>query len=356
MHVIEIQSNVKNYSATIAPLPDYFLELLKIEHKVFVVDEKVYTLYKDTILKGIPKDILMLVPALEEQKTLVGVQEVYDFLLQSSAKRNLTLITIGGGILQDITGFVASSLYRGINWILIPTTLLAQADSCIGSKTSLNYKGYKNLLGTFYPPSKVWIDPSFVKTLTEEDYYSGLGEIIKLHIMGGHTYLEEFKSQFELLCNKDTSAVEKAISSSLQIKLSYMNGDEFDLGRRNLLNYGHCVGHAIESVTDFRIPHGQAIIIGMIIANQISVTRGVLSQNKCDYYEQTFLLPALKTPLLPQEFNLDQIIHAMGKDKKRIGKGLVLVMVTDNCELIRANDLNPEEIIFAFQNKKNLIS
>ena len=108
---------------------------------------------------------IILFPVQEEVKTLESVEGIYDQLLLRSAKRNLTLITIGGGILQDITGFVASTLYRGINWILIPTTLLAQADSCIGSKTSLNYKGFKNLIGSFYPPKKVWIDPYFLGTL-----------------------------------------------------------------------------------------------------------------------------------------------------------------------------------------------
>ncbi len=356
MHVIDIKSNVKDYSVTIGQLSNYLHELLALDHKMFVVDNRVYELYKDSVLKDLPKNLLMLISAEEDNKTLNGVQEVYDFLLQSPAKRNLTLITIGGGILQDITGFVASSLYRGINWILIPTTLLAQADSCIGSKTSLNYKGYKNLIGSFYPPSKVWIDPSFVDTLTEEDFYSGIGEIIKLHIMGGQAPLIDLATSFRLLSKRDTSTIERLIFSSLRIKLSYMEGDEYDLGRRNLLNYGHCVGHAIESITNYRIPHGQAIIIGMIIANQISVARGLLSQDKCDLLEKTYLLPALKTHLLSEEYKPDQIIDAMGKDKKRTGKGLVVIMIDNNDELIRVNDLNAEEVIHAVNNKINLIS
>jgi 3-dehydroquinate synthase len=355
MYVIDVKSNIKDYSASIAPIHDYLVELLKVDHKLFIIDENVYRIYKDTILKDIPEESLMLFPALEDKKDLDGVQEIYDFFINRSAKRNLTLITIGGGILQDVTGFVASTLYRGINWILIPTTLLAQADSCIGSKTSLNYKGYKNLIGSFYPPSKVWIDPTFVNSLKKEDYYSGLGEVIKLHIMGGHAYHKELESDFKHLCDKEFSIVEKSIYSSLQIKLNYMAGDEFDLGRRNLLNYGHCVGHAIESLTNFRIPHGQAIIIGMIIANQIAVSRGLLSEQKCTYYEKTFLLPALITPLHPDELNLDAIIEAMGKDKKRTGKGLVVVMVTEKDDLVRANDLNRDEVILAFQNKENII-
>ena len=355
MYVIDVISNIKNYSATIAPINDFINELLNLEHKAFVIDENVYRIYKNTILKDIPTEISVIFPALEEQKTLNGVQEIYDFLLNSYAKKNLTLITIGGGILQDVSGFVASTLYRGINWVLIPTTLLSQADSCIGSKTSINYKGYKNLIGSFYPPSKVWIDPTFVNSLERQDYYSGLGEIIKLHIIGGPAHIQNLVSSFELLCNKDILTIEKCIYSSLQIKLSYITGDEFDLGRRNLLNYGHCVGHAIESLTNFRIPHGQAVIIGMIIANRIAFTRGLLSEKKCLYYEKSFLLPALITPLHLDEINLDAIIEAMGKDKKRTGKGLVLVMLIENDELVRVNDLKRDEVVLAFQEMENRI-
>lgn len=355
MYVIDVTSNIKNYSANIAPINDFIRELLNLEHKAFVIDKNVYRIYKDTILKDIPTDIILIFPAQEERKTLSGVQEIYDFLLNSFAKRNLTLITIGGGILQDVSGFVASTLYRGINWVLIPTTLLSQADSCIGSKTSLNYKRYKNLIGSFYPPSKIWIDPNFVNSLEKQDYYSGLGEVIKLHIMGGPSYIRDLGSNFELLCNKDILTIEKCIYSSLQIKLSFIKGDEFDLGRRNLLNYGHCIGHAIESITNFRIPHGQAIIIGMILANRIAVSRGLLSEKKCLNYEKSFLLPALITPLHPEELNLDAIVEAMGMDKKRTGKGLVLVMLIENDELMRVDDLNRDEIILAFQNTKNSI-
>jgi len=355
VHVIDVTSKINNYSANIAPINDFIYELLKLEHKAFLIDENVYRIYKDTILKDIPVENLMIFPAQEERKTLSGVQEIYDFLLNSSAKKNLTLITIGGGILQDVSGFVASTLYRGINWVLIPTTLLSQADSCIGSKTSINYKGYKNLIGSFYPPSKVWIDPNFVNSLEKQDYYSGLGEVIKLHIIGGQSYIQDLVACFELLCNKDILTIEKCIYSSLQIKLSYITGDEFDLGRRNLLNYGHCVGHAVESLTNFRIPHGQAVIIGMIIANRIAVARGLLSEQKCLYYEKSFLLPALITPLHREEINLDVIVEAMSKDKKRTGKGLVLVMTTNNYELVRVNDLKRDEVVFAFQEMENRI-
>jgi 3-dehydroquinate synthase len=355
VHVIEVSSNIRNYSAYIAPIPDFLNDLINLKEKAFIIDENVFRIYQNTILEKIPRSEIMVYPAQEDQKTLSGVQEIYDFLLNKSAKRNLTLITIGGGILQDVSGFVASTLYRGINWILIPTTLLAQADSCIGSKTSINYKGFKNLIGSFYPPSKVWIDPGFIATLENQDYYSGLGEVIKLHIMGGPTYMQELVSNFELLRKRDTGYLEDRIFTSLKIKLSYITGDEFDLGRRNLLNYGHCAGHALESVTNFRIPHGQAVIIGMILANRVAVSRGLLSKEKCLQYEKSLLLPALVCPLRDEEIDLNAIIEAMKKDKKRTGDGLVLVMATEGDDLIRVDDLTGSEIASAIQETRNFI-
>jgi 3-dehydroquinate synthase len=200
MPVINIKSSLRDYEVHIGPAHDFLEHLVNLDHKCFVVDENVWRHYADGILSTLPRSETISFPAQEERKTLEGVQEIYEHLLGRSAKRNLTLITIGGGILQDVTGFVASTLYRGINWIFIPTTLLAQADSCIGSKTSLNYGGYKNLIGSFYPPSKVWIDPSFLRTLQTQDFYSGLGEVVKLHIMAGEEKTQQFLGAYDSIC------------------------------------------------------------------------------------------------------------------------------------------------------------
>ena len=326
------------------PAHDFVTDLAALEHKAFVVDENVWRYYADGILRPLPRSETIAFQALEDRKTLQGVQEIYDWLLERSARRNLTLITIGGGILQDVTGFVASTLYRGIDWIYLPTTLLAQADSCIGSKTSLNYRGYKNLVGSFYPPSKVWIDTSFLRTLQKQDFYSGLGEIAKLHIMKGEEGIQQMLSAYNSICAMDTAALQVAIQTSLEIKVGYITDDEFDHGRRNMLNYGHCIGHAIESVSGFRIPHGQAVVIGMILANRIAQHRGGLSETKCRFIEQRLLTPLLRTPVERADLEPEALIQAMGRDKKRTGKGLALVMLTDTGDMVRVTDLEAQEV------------
>jgi 3-dehydroquinate synthase len=331
------------------PARDFVKHLANSEHKCFVVDENVWRYYADSILSPLPRSETITFAALEEQKTLEGVQEIYQHLLGRSAKRNLTMISIGGGILQDVTGFAASTMYRGINWIFIPTTLLAQADSCIGSKTSLNYGRYKNLIGTFYPPSTVWIDTAFLATLQKHDFYSGLGEIVKLHIMKGEEKTQQLLGVYESICALDMPPLQQAIQTSLEIKLDFISEDEFDLGRRNMLNYGHCIGHALESVSNFRIPHGQAVVAGMILANHVAQRRGILSEEKRRFIETRLLVPSLNVRAQPTDLEPTAIIEAMSKDKKRTGSGLALVMLTEAGEMVRVNDLEPQEVQSALE-------
>jgi 3-dehydroquinate synthase len=344
LSIIKIHSSLRDYLVHIGSVSDFLKELLSLEYKVFLVDENVWQYHSHGILKELPPTEIVILPALEERKTLEGVQEIYEHILSRSAKRNMTLITIGGGILQDVTGFAASTLYRGVNWVFVPTTLLAQADSCIGSKTSLNYKGYKNLIGSFYPPVAVWIDPYFLGTLQTQDFYSGLGEVVKLHIMGGEPRIQEILKKYNSICKRDIATLKSAIQTSLEIKRSYIIDDEFDLGKRNMLNYGHCFGHALESVSNFRISHGQAVVVGMILSNNIASKRHLLSEKRRRFIEEELLMPTLQTKILPSDFKSDLIIKAMMQDKKRTGSGLVLVMINDSDDMIRVDNLEENEV------------
>jgi 3-dehydroquinate synthase len=344
LSVISIHSSLRDYTVHIGPAGDFLKESLSQEHKIFLIDENVWQYHRHGILNKLPLRETVILPALEERKTLEGVQEIYEHILDRSAKRNMTLITIGGGILQDVTGFAASTIYRGVKWFFLPTTLLAQADSCIGGKTSLNYKGYKNLIGSFYPPAAVWVDPYFLGTLQTQDFFSGLGEVIKLHIMGGESKIQEILKEYNAICKRKIRTLKRAIQSSLEIKNEYIIDDEFDLGRRNMLNYGHCFGHALESVSNFRIPHGQAVVIGMMLANNIAGKRHLLSEKRRRFIEEELLIPTLQTEILPGHFQPDLVIKAMMKDKKRTGRGLVLVMINDADEMVRVDDLEKHEV------------
>jgi len=342
-----IQSNLRNYEALIEESPDFIEALAAYPQAVFVVDENVWKIYSTTLLKSLPLAETIILPINEDRKNLDTVQELYDQLVERSAKRNLTLISFGGGILQDLTGFVASTIYRGINWIFIPTTLLAQADSCIGSKTSLNYGKYKNLIGTFFPPTRIHIYTPFLKTQSDADFYSGFGEVIKLHLMGGLSHYHQLTGLAAGIQAREPEALLQAIQRSLQVKLSYMAGDEFDTGRRNVLNYGHDFGHALESSSDFAVPHGQAVIFGMLAANLVSCHRGLLNDALEKEIAENLLLPNLLTRPTLDAMRSDVMIEAMKKDKKRVGDKLALIMMDSHFDFVRVNDLTPDEVVAA---------
>ena len=271
MHIsYSIHSNIHDYEVSIEETPDFINALVIKEKSCFVIDENVWKIYRKTLLSALPEMDTIIQPVDEDRKNLDTVQSLYEKLVYRPSKRNLTLVSFGGGILQDITGFTASTIYRGINWIFVPTTLLAQADSCIGSKTSLNYRGFKNLIGTFYPPSRIYIFPAFLNTQLDQDFYSGLGEVIKLHLMGGVNHFHLMTDLLPGIQKRESTALMTAIRNSLAVKIDYMTGDEFDTGRRNLLNFGHDFGHALESTSSFAVPHGQAVIIGMLAANLVA--------------------------------------------------------------------------------------
>jgi 3-dehydroquinate synthase len=339
MH-LTIHSNIRDYPVYFHQDTAFFEELTEQPNSLFIIDNTVWELHLKTTLQKINPEKVILQEVDENLKTLESVQNLYEKIMHYSPKKNLNLISIGGGIVQDITGFVASTLYRGINWIFVPTTLLAQTDSCIGAKTSLNYNKYKNLIGTFYPPKVVHIYPQFLKTQKEEDFYSGVGEMAKLHLMGGEQTTTDFLRALPALHSDNLLVL---VKNALHIKKDYIEEDEFDTGRRNMLNYGHCFGHAIETATSYGIPHGQAVVIGMIMANLAARERNILSAELEEFIRTQILNPILKTNINNFKFNIEDILLAMTHDKKNIGNGLALIMFTNDYQMIKITDMSPIE-------------
>lgn len=340
---MNVTSSIKNYQVAFSEKMDFLKACEQIPNRFYVIDKKVWDLYK-TSFGQLDEQRLLILPINEEAKCLETVMAVYDVLMKSAAKRNMTMISIGGGITQDITGFVASTLYRGINWIYVPTTLLAQADSCIGSKTSLNYQKYKNLVGTFYPPSQIYINTGFLATLEAEDFYSGLGEVIKLYMMGGESSATTFIEGMPQIKQRNSDALMKAIQDVLTIKLQYIQEDEFDGGRRNLLNFGHCLGHALESTTNFAIPHGQAVLVGILFANIIARLRGYMSNARYESFKEDLILDNIHINRGRLRLDVSSIFEAMKMDKKRVGEGLALIMMRDDYSMLKAQDLQYDEL------------
>lgn len=340
---LRIESNIRDYDVIFEKTLDFLEDFKKIDNSVLIIDRNVYELYKEQFKSSEPENIFLF-DAIEENKTFDYVKVIYDFLISKAVKRNLTIISIGGGITQDITGFVASTLYRGVNWIFVPTTFLAITDSCIGSKTSLNYEKYKNLIGTFYPPQKIHINTDFLKTLKELDFYSGIGETIKFQLMK-EEYPKNFSGVSETIKRAvdDQDARLEIIHDNMRVKLDYMAGDEFDLGRRNLLNYGHCFGHALETSSDYYVPHGIAVNIGMIFANLLSMSRGLVSEKDAEYVNTHILLPNIPLKLRLQDFDENVLLESMKNDKKRVGKYLTIIIPDAEFRMIKVDDVSDDE-------------
>lgn len=344
MKALKIKSHLRDYTVCYEGSFHFLGKLSQqIMRPVLIVDRNVFCLYQKYFSAFRPENIYYF-DANEDNKTLEAAQKIYDFVMTRSAKRNTTIVSVGGGITQDVTGFVASTLYRGVPWIYIPTTLLAQADSCIGGKTSLNYKNAKNLIGTFYPPFEVYIYPEFLKTLSRHDFYSGLGEIVKFQLMKKNAVKNIDKSAKILKSLRpDSKDIAGHINDSLMIKKSYMEDDEFDFGRRNLLNYGHCFGHALEAASGYDVPHGTGVLVGIIFANIIALKRGFLKSDTFNKINRELVLKNIPMELKKEHFHPDVLFGFMQNDKKRTGRDLAVIIPDKKFNLIKVTDVTEKE-------------
>ncbi len=281
-----IKSALKDYSVEFAPMQNL--------GGIIISGQNVKRLY----LKDIDS---LTIDAIEANKNYDYAGDIIKRLLSRGIHRSDRLTVIGGGVTQDICGFIASMLFRGIDWVYYPTTLLAMLDSCIGSKTSINVGRFKNQVGNYYPPNKIIIDTTFLKTLPEDDIKSGMGEAVKFHFVDG--------------CLIDPSEpLETIIRDTLVIKKKYIEKDEFDRGPRLLLGFGHTFGHALESISDYTVKHGQAVAWGCLIANYISLKMAMLPPRDYDLMERLFCLycPDFRFEIK----HIAPFMVALGRDKK----------------------------------------
>ena len=280
-------------------------DFLIIDHNVFKLHNSFYNSLKNKYI----------VDAIEEKKTMSIVMEIVDYLTKAKITKNNNIIVIGGGLTQDIGGFVSTIFKRGINWILIPTTLLCMTDSSIGSKICLNTES-KNLLGMFNPPNKIYITTYFLNTLDKEQINSGLGEALKLSLIGGHNTYNIYK---ELVKENDYL---KIIKLSMAIKKIIIEKDEFEKNERKVLNYGHTIGHALESISNYEIPHGIAISIGMYIKNIL------FFDNKYDHVNNE-ILNLINKKYFNISFSYELFLNHIKNDKKNIDINVCFIVLDD---------------------------
>ena len=309
-----IKSKLSDYHINFIDSLNDIIQIVNQPNTILIIDKNVSILYPT-----ITSDNMLVIESTEQAKTLANCSYVLDHLTSHRANILTKVVAVGGGVIQDLVGFCASIYCRGIEYILVPTTLLAQVDSCIGGKTSINYGNRKNILGTFYPPSSILIYSGFLNSLSKLDYISGLGEVYKFHILQGN--INSFDPY---------GPINDMIYNGLEYKSNILLLDEFDKKERKYLNYGHTFGHALESVSDHKIPHGIAVIIGCLIATNIALELGY-EVNDYDFILDTaiLLLRDSEINLEKKWFNSETILDIVKSDKKSNGN-LVMVLVKEN--------------------------
>lgn len=293
---------------------------------ILFIDRNVLNLYRNH--SKVARDRVFAAKADENFKTMTGMLQLIDFLRKKDFSKSDNLVVVGGGVVQDVAALAAGLYKRGIPWVFFPTTLLSMCDSCIGAKAGINYRLAKNQLGLFCAPKEVYIDVNFLKTLDARQILSGLGEVYKLCVSGGKRAYRAFLKNLPNGKVKSLQNYEKLIKLALSVKKLVIETDEFDGSYRKSLNYGHTFGHALEALTHYEVPHGQAVVAGMLIVNELSTEQGLLDR------QENWELQRLAWQLLDQK-SLQAIrrvpIGQLGKilrlDKKVSGNSLNLVLL-----------------------------
>jgi 3-dehydroquinate synthase len=331
---ITIQSHKGPYEVTFTENIERIIESKSAKGGFIVCDSNIWELHHVCWEKIVDRNKITLVDATEENKSLEGVTKVIRTLLSKEFRRDNTILAIGGGVIQDIASFAASIIFRGVDWIYVPTTLLSQADSCIGSKTSINLENIKNVIGNFYPPKQIYTDLNFLTSLSKDDIRSGIGEMYHYFFYDNNPLIYELTEEYNDLLTSRTGLY-PYLRESLMIKRSIIEIDEFDQSSRRKFNYGHTFGHAIETMSNFQVKHGLAVTMGMDVANYISMKMGVLEAK--GYAHMKKILSTNMPEYRLAEHDVDRYLTILAKDKKNQGSQLRCILCRGLGELFIEN-------------------
>lgn len=336
---------IKNEGITI--LSEKILSYVNGKNYLAVISEKVEKIYGKQL--NIPKENKFILKDGEKEKNFKNYQKIINSALKKKLTRKDVIIAIGGGVVGDLAGFAASTYMRGIDFIQVPTTLLACVDSSVGGKVAIDTDFGKNLVGSFYQPKIVFINPKFLKTLDDRQFKTGLGEVVKYSFIEKSCKCEEelnltnfLSEKSQEILNRDEKTLSKLIEICVKLKISVVEKDEKENGLRRILNFGHTYGHAIEKITKYKkYTHGEAIVEGMKFAFNLAVKRNLIDKNykylaedvmkKYDFAEV-------------KKFKPKKMVELMQLDKKATSKNIVFILPTDY-STVEAFELNPDELL-----------
>ena len=350
---IVVGSNILENIASLLPvkLNTASSFIIIFDHKV----KKQAEIFLNALKKNDKKTSLIGLKVTEKIKSLEMASTLYEKLLKLKADRQTVLVGIGGGVIGDLAGFVAATYLRGVKWIGIPTTLLSQVDSSIGGKTGVNHPQGKNLVGAFHQPSLVICDLNFLKSLPHKDIVSGLGEIYKYGLSLDPNLFQYLKKNQDKLLTRDPAVLEKLVFKCLKLKAMIVQKDEFETkGLRDVLNFGHTFGHALEKeLHQLKLRHGEAVIWGMLFALNLSLIKKKIPLEQ--YHLISTILLDLPVKKLPRRLPIGPLIDTMKKDKKaEIGK-IRFILLKNIGQTVKEKNITQIELEKAFVMLKDFI-
>ncbi len=324
------------------------LEKLDIGSKILIIsNDLVYGLYGEEVRRSLVtsgfKVEVAKIPDGEQYKSLETAKGLYDSAVEFELDRESSILALGGGVVGDIAGFIAATFMRGINFIQVPTTVLAQVDSSVGGKVAVNHPQGKNLIGDFYQPKLVIADSNVLSTLEDRELKAGISEIIKYGVIWDEEFFAFLEANYEDVLNLEPVAIHKAIKRSCQIKAKVVAEDETEQGLRAILNYGHTVGHAIEAVTDYnQYRHGEAIAIGMVAAACLAEKMELLATEA--KVRQKNLIANFSLPTSCSSLKVSDLISAMSKDKKAKEGDIYFILAKAIGDVFITADVEPKQL------------
>ena len=349
-YAIKIGSNVASSfaSETLNALGD-------LSHALVIADESVLQHWASPIAESLRqasanhslKVDVTTVPSGEPSKSIDHYNQLLEWMLEKSADRRSVVVAVGGGVVGDLAGFAAASFTRGVRFIQVPTTLLAMVDSSVGGKTGINLPGAKNMVGSFWQPSLVWIDTDFLTTLDDRTYLSGLGEVIKYGVIDDADFFVWLEVNAEKLVARDSTTLRYAIARSCQSKANVVGEDERETsGRRAILNYGHTFAHAIEATAGYgTLLHGEAVTIGMQMAARLAIAIGICEPSLLE--RQTKLITDCGLPIKFPEADASRMLPVMRRDKKVAHGKLRFILPTTIGSVNLVGDVDESKVIEA---------
>lgn len=348
---VNIKSEEKNYSIFIEDedillLKEKILSYVEGKKYLVVISQKVEKLYGKTL--GFAKENVYVLKDGEKEKNFNNYKKITERALKMKLTRKDAIIAIGGGVVGDLAGFVSSTYMRGIDFIQVPTTLLACVDSSVGGKVAIDTDYGKNLVGAFYQPKVVFINPDFLKTLDDRQFKTGLGEVVKYSFIEKSCKCDEdlnltnfLSENVEKIINRDERILSKLIEICVKLKISVVEKDEKENGLRRILNFGHTYGHAIEKITKYKkYTHGEAIVAGMKYAFNLAIKRNLIDKNYKFFAED--VIKKFYFVEIP-EFDREKMIELMQLDKKAVNEKIIFILPIDY-STVEAFELNSEDL------------